>query len=509
MVQHLVRPVGICLFAVLVAATGLLTAGCAGSPVVAPSPEAQEPPDLEQAWNPFVVVEPGGRIFITYYGGRGSSEYHLFFTRSVDGGATWLPEPVRLDTPPLPNGRIGFHRLETNGAGRVLVTWSIERKEGGFWRVREVRHRQSPDAGASWSGEILRMPFPEKSNYPTPQAGRDGELNLLWVEGAEPGVAPRFTRTTGGGMAWATTSVTLPSIDSAAEKQQGGPSRREGAWPFLAVGPNGALYAVWQETSPQGTDILFDRSQDSGSTWMDPSVRLNTPPPQGAFTSRIPVAATDGTGGVYVIWEDSRHNTTDLYFNRSLDGGATWLDRDLWLTAVRPPRAAASSPILHADLSGRLYLLWTDIREAPNSLYFNRSLDRGANWLLRPMRLDHHGPEAITWAPRLANDEVGHVYAAWWEGKEATKGSIRFNRSDDHGATWLEREQTLESGQGKDGPRFPWLTVDTQGGVYVVWSSDRRGRYQLYLNRSTDHGKTWLPQDILITGRSVKTERGS
>jgi hypothetical protein len=101
------------------------------------------------------------------------------------------------------------------------------------------------------------------------------------------------------------------------------------------------------------------------------------------------------------------------------------------------------------------------------------------------------------------------VYAVWWEGTESTKGTIRFNRSDDYGATWLKTEQILDNNPGKEGPRFPILTVDEQGVVYVIWSSDRSGNYQLYLNRSTDHGQTWLREPHKLTGRPVRSPQGS
>ena len=512
MALRLIRPRVIWIFALIVTGAALAVAGCAGSPAAPQSQapqESQETEDRQQAWNPVAVIDQEGRIFVTYYGGRGgANEYHLFFTRSLDGGKTWLPEPVQLDTPTFPAERIGFHQLETNGAAVVSVTWSIEVKEGQYWRQRQIRHRQSSDFGTSWTGEILRWVFDGKSNYPTPLTSREGELHLLWTESERGKLpVPRIIRTKEGGKAWAPPPVTLPGIDGAPAKQPGASSYREAAWPALTIDPQGALYALWQESSRQGrTDILFNRSRDGGHTWLDTSLRLNTPPPKGGYTSRNPVVAIDGNEGIYVVWEDSRHNTIDFYFNRSLDGGATWLDKDVWLTAVRPPQASASGPILSADESGRLYLLWTDIRELPQSLYFSRSLDKGATWLLQALRLDRHGPKEITYAPRLGNDGAGHVYAVWWQGEEPTKGTIRFNRSEDHGATWLEKEQILDSGLGTNGPRFPGLGIDGQGVVYIIWGSDRSGRYQLYLNRSTDHGKTWLPQDIRITGRPVKTQ---
>ena len=475
--------------AIVIAVAGLAAWGCGGAPIAPSSPTAQEPQkpeEQEQAWNPFVAVEPGGRVFMTYYGGRGGSEYRLLFNRSLDGGVTWLGQPIQLDTPPPARSRIGFHRLETNGGGRVSVTWSYERKEEQYWRTRELRNRQSPDSGTSWTGEVLGRPFFQQSNYPTPLTDRDGTLYLLYTEGPASSAIPRFARSKGPGLDWASEPLTLPRSEGATGNPQdkGDPlNRREATWPVLASDSRHTLYAVWQETSAQGTDILFNRSRDGGSTWLDSSLRLNTPPPGPTHTSRIPVVAVNEPGRIFVVWEDFRHNTTDLYFNRSLDGGTTWLAQDVWVTAVRPPLASASGPVLSADRSGHLYIIWTDLREAPNSLYFTRSLDEGATWSPNAIRIDRHGPKEIAYAPRLARDDAGHVYAAWWEGEDATKGSVHFSWSDDYATTWHKNEQPLDTFQRKGEPQFPWLSADGKGGVYVVWRSARSGRYQLYLNR--------------------------
>jgi hypothetical protein len=497
--------------ALVIVGAGLTMAGCAGSRVDLPDPVAEEPQEPEeprQAWNPAIAVEPGGRIFVTYYGGLGENKAELFFDRSLDGGVTWLPEPIRLYTLDLPKTPIQYHQIITNGAGKVWVVWLTEEKEMSYWKPRKLQVRQSSDRGATWDEEPITWQFENHSNYPSTVLSKEGELNLLWTEDIVPRSVPRFNRMTEDGKAWAPSPLTLPGLVAAEEHQKSG-DRRDAHWPALTLGPRGNLYATWQERSQDlSTDILFNRSQDRGHTWLPGSVRLNTPPP-GGHTSREPKIATDGEGGVYVVWEDSRHNTSDLYFSRSLDRGATWLEQDVWLTAVRPHLAAATGPILRADKSGHLYLLWNDIRQTRYSLYFTRSLNRGANWLPEAIRLDHHGEKAITWAPSLANDDDGHVYAVWWEGTGPTEGSVRFTRSSDYGATWLEKEQILDKGLGKEGPRWPTLTIDAEGVVSIFWSSDRSGQYQLYMNRSTDHGQTWLPQPLKITGRPARTSRGS
>ena len=295
------------LYMLLLVLAGLAAGACGRVPVAPPSPAVQVPQEPEeQAWNPFFVIEPGGRIFMTYYGGRGGNEYQPLFTRSLDQGLTWLAEPIQLDKSPLPKTRLGFHRLETNNAGRVSATWSIERFEETVWRFRELRHRQSSDFGMTWTDEVLQWPFYKQSNYPSPVTGPDGEVYLLFAEGAPGKSVPRFIRTTGPKMSLGQEPLTLPGADDAAGKTRGAPSRREALWPVLTIAPGEGLYAVWQETTAQGNEILFNRSQDGGATWLPSSLRLNRPTPVGNYTSRIPVVAVDGAGGIYVVWEIGR-----------------------------------------------------------------------------------------------------------------------------------------------------------------------------------------------------------
>lgn len=486
--------------------------GCAAMKATPQNSAVPQPQELEvpqQAWNPAVAIDAKKRIFISFYRGLGGNRFGLYFTRSLDGGLTWLSEPVHLYTPDPQKPFIQFHQIATDGSGKVWVAWLTERKERNFLKPLELHTRFSPDFGTTWNADNVEWQFEGNSNYPQSVRDRQGDQYLLWTQDTVRKAAPQFTRTQGGGSVPASTPVTIPGLEGAKSVHAQGKPVRDVDWPALAVDQQGAVLAVWQEGFEQGIDILFNRSHDGGRSWLGSSVRLNTPPSEGSYTSRQPILALDGNQGAYVVWEDGRHNTTDLYFNRSLDGGATWLNQDVWLTAIRPGIADAYKPILRADRSGRLYLLWTDLREARDSLWFTSSLDRGASWLPNAVRIDRHGPDAATHAPKLAHDDSGHVYAVWWEGTEPAKGTIRFNRSDDYGATWLKTEQILDNNPGKEGPRFPVLTVDEQGVVYVIWSSDKSGNYQLYLNLSTDHGQTWLREPRKLTGRPTGSSQGS
>ncbi len=492
---------------IMIAGTiGPMLMGCTSSQIAQPSKKIEAPPEpVRNMWNPVVASDPNGHLYLTYYGGSGDDRTELYFNRSLDGGTTWLPEPIRVDSTESRGTRFGFHGVETNGRGIISVAWSIERRVDKFWRVQEVRRRQSRDFGATWPGTHLAWRFERPSNYPLPRSGEDGEWYLFWVEKeAGGGNGLFFNRTLVGGDAWSGAPIALRRTgvtqDSDAQRQRRTPPPPLIAWPSLASDGLGRFYLAWQEELTDGDIVAFNRSLDGGRTWLDSAPRLSTHSAHGVI-SRIPHVALDGAGGVYVVWEDTRDKATDVYFNRSVDHGATWLPEDLRLTVDRPPSAYSFSPVILSDRSGRLYLAWYEHRDVRYSLYFNRSEDRGRTWLPHPIRIDHHGKDATSHGFKLWIDDAGHVYMVWLERGEK-EDSIRFNRSRDYGATWLDGDVRLDSdspGRGEGGSRFPRMSTDGSGRLYVVWSGDRAGGYKLFLNRSTDHGATWLAQEIQIT----------
>src|SRR5262245_56886531 len=120
-------------------------------------------------------------------------------------------------------------------------------------------------------------------------------------------------------------------------------------------------------------------------------VRLDVGDDAGAHPSRNPRIAASGSS-IYVAWEDYRLPFyRGIFFNRSLDGGETWLPSDERLDAhgaANPqdaawPRIAASGSLLCAvwsDSSGSFGVL--------PDIYFDRSLDGGSTWLPAKVRLD-------------------------------------------------------------------------------------------------------------------------
>ncbi|MCA8951948.1 MAG: exo-alpha-sialidase [Planctomycetes bacterium] len=265
----------------------------------------------------------------------------------------------------------------------------------------------------------------------------------------------------------------------------------------------GSLYVVWSETrsaSPD-PDVYFNKSEDGGATWLAFDVRLNTNA-AGASSSTEPRIAVDGSN-IVAVWSDDREGPYRVYYNRSGDGGLTWRPLDDRLDTLAVGMGTGSQDT--AAAGGHVYAVWVDYRfGAGADIFFNRSSNGGQTWRSSDARLTT-GPSGLgaSTAPQVAASET-NVYVAWQKDPTGSgTWGIYFNRSRDGGANWLGSEVRLDVPAASDAlaPRI------TESGphVYVVWQSDRSGTDAIYLNRSSDFGQTWNGETRIDTAPGVSS----
>lgn len=285
------------------------------------------------------------------------------------------------------------------------------------------------------------------------------------------------------------------------------PGAARSATPQIASSGS-SVYVVWHEERHGANDVYFNRSLDAGRTWMAAEVQLDA----GGSASSSPRIACAGSS-VYVVWTDDRNGCADLYFNRSLDAGATWLGADVRVDSGTAAGATCSSSVSIAAEGSCVYVAWGETTAgtptSDQTIRFRRSTDRGTRWETE-VRLD---------IGILCDDPVGPamtasgsgVYVLWRAicGTSAfTVTDLYFNGSTDHGASWSPTAKRLDVGTppGTDSCYGHSLAASNSK-VYAVWEDGRFGN-DVYLNRSMDGGKTWLANDVRITPPSANDPSG-
>lgn len=258
------------------------------------------------------------------------------------------------------------------------------------------------------------------------------------------------------------------------------------------------VYAVWRGDGQ--LDIYFNRSTDGGRTWQPQDTRLNTEP-VATLPSGSPVICCDGQD-VYVAWEDERDGEDDVYVNYSHDGGQSWQSSDVRVEAG----IAGEKSSQHVQIAcegDSAYVVYKDNRFlndfSGDEIFFSRSVDGGATWLATDVRLDTdaQGAGDSEW-PSLCKSG-NNLYVAWEEGRNGTT-DVYFNVSTDDGVNWLASDVRLDSGVGAS--TDPKVSCDGDR-VYVTWRDDRDGEPDIYVNVSGDAGASWLVSDVRVSSATA------
>ena len=227
---------------------------------------------------------------------------------------------------------------------------------------------------------------------------------------------------------------------------------------------NNNIYVTWTQFDEYGvsdvdkfSNIMFSKSTDAGETWSD-AIQINEVSGDcidSDNTTEGAVPAVGPDGEVYVAWS----GPAGLVFDRSLDGGETWLDEDIF---IDPHTTGWDYSIPGINRSNGLPITCCDISNSPYN---------------------------------------GTIYVNWSDQRNgADDTDIWFSKSTDGGNTWTEAKRVNDDEPGKH-QFFSWMTVDqANGDIYIVFY-DRRNyenrNTDVYLAKSTNGGETF--ENILIS----------
>ncbi len=194
--------------------------------------------------------------------------------------------------------------------------------------------------------------------------------------------------------------------------------------------------------------------------------------------SASPDLATDGRGNLYLVWGSlpSRYDYNNLrcVFRAKVNGEWTEID-----TVSTGPTWGC---FVAADPQGRVHVVWEEYldettRVNPPMAVMYRMRDIGGNWL---------SPDTVSVGigirqARVGVDPTGRVHVIW--------GGHYASRSPE--GVWDVFEENVPIGEN------PFMTVDSAGGVHVVWQPYPTSLAYSY----RDPGGKWLREDVASSPR--------
>lgn len=247
------------------------------------------------------------------------------------------------------------------------------------------------------------------------------------------------------------------------------------------------VHIVWFDDRNGGAnrEIYYKRSTNGGASF-EPDVRITNSP---AHSLHAVVAAYNNT--VHLIWQDVRDGNDEIYYKRSSDNGATWG------TDTRLTSAANWSQYPSLSVSGStVHIVWDDYRNGNDEIYHKRSTDDGLTWE-GDVRLTNNSFNS--WFPSVSSS--GTVVNCVWQDSRDGNWEIYFKTSTDGGANWGADTRVTNNSFAQV---EPCISVSGSN-VHVTWKDSRdSGNFEVYYKRSTDGGAAWS-SDTRMTATTGQT----
>lgn len=288
----------------------------------------------------------------------------VFFNVSTDGGATWLPADIRLDTD-APGAADSQNPNICCSGQRVYVVWD-EKRNG----QQDVYLNYSEDGGLTWQADDIRLDTDDPGSGNSHGIGiccNGLDVYVIWTDErtGRQSKALFCNRSIDGGATWLADDV---RIDQGLSEDAEGPR-------VSCSGRN--VYVAWRSDGNE-TIIYASTSTDGGLTWAR-ETRLNT-----ASDANNPRICCHGNN-VYVGWTDDVGD--DLYVNSSLDAGQTWQAVEQRVNTDPPDDGEIHNFAISCDGSN-VYVAMDDARLGTRQVFFNRSTDGGLSWEPNDVRVD-------------------------------------------------------------------------------------------------------------------------
>lgn len=348
---------------------------------------------------------------------------------------------------------------EDDGAhGPVTASIAISYKDPNNMLafVSSVGARYTTDGGSTWNESVPGSPFGIAGN-PTVVSDVKGHFYVLHTsdpngQGAgKEGWHDRIVchKTEDGGKTWE--ESTFMGVNPPKNQDR----------PWATPHPKKQIvYSTWTQFDSYGikdanchSNILFSMSTNAGGKWSKP-IQLNQTPGDCMDDGNTTVGSTMAVamdGRFFATWI----SRGTIFFDRSYDGGETWLTNDIAMSkeanagVVNIPGISRrnGAPVLMVNNSpnrthGNLYLVHADQKNGENDtdIWFLRTVNRGDNWTV-PLRINQDEPGKHQFMPWMTVDQAsGYIFIVYYDRRayDDLQTDVYLAYSTDGGNTFKE-----------------------------------------------------------------------
>ncbi len=223
----------------------------------------------------------------------------------------------------------------------------------------------------------------------------------------------------------------------------------------IAIGPNNDAYAVWLDARNGRSDVYFSKRSATTGIW-GTNVRVNS---ITTFTSQnSPEIAVSSTGEAIAVWYRIVNNKKTIFSARLPAGSSIWSAE---MKVSTDTSAGKQTPDIAIGPTGIAYAVWTQPDSGDSDIWFGSLPSGSSTWAASTKASDDPGT-AHQDSPKVGVDGAGIVTAVWSDWR-ASPFQLRARRRSAAGV-WSASVVVAA-----DGANVPSLSVRSDGKALLAW----------------------------------------
>jgi hypothetical protein len=404
------------------------------------------------------VPDGSGGTLVVWEDQRGLAGSGVYAQRLDGAGASqWTSEGVAVCTA----AGVQQYARVADGAGGAFVVWQDDRS-GTFSNSDVYAQKLDASGVPQWTANgVLVCGAANGQTHPVAVLDGSGGLLVVWQDERGANADVYAQRLDASGVAqWAANGVVI-----------GSGTGDQYAPVAVSDGAGGAIL-VWQDTRLGGSDLFAQRVNGSGvSQWTANGVALAT----ATGAQWYPAIVSDGAGGAFVAWADSRTGIGDDIYAQRIDaaGSPQWTANGVVVCNAALHQAA---PAILATAGGAI-VVWEDDRGGllEQDVYAQRLNGSGAvQWTAGGVPVC--AAASFQGGMSAGPDGAGGVLVMWMDHRAGEDADAYAQRLDASGAAlWTANGVALCTAVGSQFGGA--IGTDGAGGAVAVWL-DTRSRFE-------------------------------
>lgn len=203
----------------------------------------------------------------------------------------------------------------------------------------------------------------------------------------------------------------------------------------------------------------------------------------------IPSVIQASDGAVWIFWTQYVEDY-DIYYTMSYDEGVTWSQATQ--VTINSSRNTGVSALQASD--GTIWLVWASDRTGNFEIYYKTSPDLGGTWSNDTQLTTYSGHDLKPSVCQLSN----HTVWVAWSSNRTGGYDIYLKTTSDNGSSWSgDIKLTADPGYDKG----PSIFQVANGSIWLVWTSERAGKTDVYYKLY--NGIHWHPEKMLTDDPKV------